>query len=106
MGKQWTPWWTLLNEKPMVKQHKILPFPLQPELRYLSCLLFPCLLRLMGLRGEGPAAKRLSVKHGKSAETRDSDIPGERKDFSPRDDQEDVLFLQKKCWMKYFSRSL
>lgn len=35
-----------------------------------SHLLSFCLLHLMGLRGEGSAAKGLSVKRGRSTETR------------------------------------
>lgn len=32
------------------------------------------------------------MKRGRAAE-----MPGEGRDFSPRSDQEDALFLQKKC---------
>lgn len=76
----------------MVKEQKTLLFPLQAEHQYLSHL-FIRLLHLTGLKGEGSVARRPSVKHGRSAETQDAK---EGRDFSPRDDQEDVLFLQKK----------
>lgn len=45
------------------------------------------------------------MKHGRPAETQDAEMPGEGRDFFPRDDREDAFFLQKKRSMKYFSRA-
>lgn len=80
-----------MNVKTAVKEHKILLFPLQPELQYL-CHPFFLLLHLIGLRGKGSVVRRPSAKHGRAAETRDGKR-AEGRDFCPKDDQKKVLFF-------------